>query len=132
RAGDGVTLAERWNGRRWRLERTPHPAGAPESELGDVSCSAASACTAVGYSLNGVAVLTLAERWNGTRWKLQRTPNSTIAGQSFLAGVSCSSARACTAAGQASNREEPSISYTLAERWNGTGWHVQSTPNQTD
>jgi hypothetical protein len=40
-----------------------------------VSCSAATACTAVGYVSNGLASSdrTLAEAWNGTTWTVQPT-----------------------------------------------------------
>src|SRR5271155_297328 len=43
-----VTLAEHWNGKHWRIQRTPSPAGAPSSFLYGVSCTSASACIAVG------------------------------------------------------------------------------------
>jgi hypothetical protein len=39
-----------------------------------------------------------------------------------LEGVSCSSAKACTAVGSSGND-------TLAERWDGRNWAVQSTLN---
>jgi hypothetical protein len=51
-------------------------------------------------------------------WTVQPTPGTGGA----LNGVSCTSANACTAVGQA-NAE------TLAERWNGTAWATQPTPN---
>src|SRR5947209_5676231 len=38
RSGLGETLAERWNGRRWRIERTPNPDGVRSSELNAVAC----------------------------------------------------------------------------------------------
>jgi hypothetical protein len=57
---DEVTLAERWNGRRWSIERTPNPAGAKASELEAVSCAPATTCTAVGHSDN----LALVERYS--------------------------------------------------------------------
>jgi hypothetical protein len=34
------------------------------------------ACTAVGYCFTNRGSLTLAERWNGTDWAIQRTPNA--------------------------------------------------------
>src|ERR1039458_10698773 len=33
-AGTKVTLAERWNGRRWSVQATPNPAGALSADLG--------------------------------------------------------------------------------------------------
>src|SRR5215472_13462533 len=126
-SGAGVTLAEQWNGHSWRVLRTPNPRGAAVSQLIGVSCTSASACTAVGISdpLSASAT-TLAERWNGTRWTIQATPNPRQGGGG-LGGVSCTSASACTAVG-AANPFGASAT-TLAERWNGTRWSIQSTRN---
>ena len=96
----------------WSIQHTPNPAGGSGSILNGVSCTSASACTAVGDSSNGTATVTLAERWNGTRWSIQTTPNPAGGSNSMLNGVSCASATACTAVGGSSNG-------TLAEGWNG-------------
>jgi hypothetical protein len=123
-----VTVAEVWNGTSWTLHSTPHPTGATESDLDAVSCSSATACTAVGYFVNGSSTReTLAEEWNGTSWTVQTTPNPKGATNTYLGAVSCSSATACTAVG---NYENSSNTFeTLAEVWNGTSWTVQTTPN---
>ena len=90
-----------------------------------MSCSAASACTAVGfYRGSSGAVVTLAERWDGTSWTVQTTPNPTGSSESTLARVSCGSASACTAVGSSFTN-----SATLAEAWDGTSWTIQATPN---
>jgi hypothetical protein len=121
-----VTLAERWNGTKWAVQSTPNPSGAQFSELTGVSCSSATACTAVGYSeTSSGATMMLAEGWNGTKWAIQSIPNPGF--QPELTGVSCSSATACTAVGDYSNSSEAQV--TLAERWNGTKWAIQPTPN---
>jgi hypothetical protein len=54
-SGSTVTLAEQWNGTTWTVEVTPSPAGADESPLNSVSCTAASTCTAVGEYQNTLA-----------------------------------------------------------------------------
>jgi hypothetical protein len=57
-----------------------------------VSCLSAKVCIAVGnYDTGSSAQKTLAERWNGTRWKIQPTPKSTTSSEVALNGVSCSS-----------------------------------------
>jgi hypothetical protein len=62
-----MTLAERWNGRRWSIQATPRPPGATSSGLGAVSCATTTACIAVGsYRDAGGQQRVLAERWNGT------------------------------------------------------------------
>ena len=120
-------LAERWDGSAWSVLPVPTPAGG--GALDGVSCSAATACTAVGghrFSPQGLSVLTLAERWNGTAWSIQPTPTPLGAGDAGLSGVSCPAATACTAAGAFGN---PPGSNTLAEHWDGTAWSIQPTPN---
>lgn len=58
-------LAERWDGTRWRIEPTPHPAGSPTNFLNGVTCSSRRACTAVGSAVAGKIRVPLVERWNG-------------------------------------------------------------------
>jgi hypothetical protein len=55
-----VTLAEHWNGSRWAIQPTPNPTGQAPSVLSGVSCTAATACTAVGDYYYG----SLAERYS--------------------------------------------------------------------
>ena len=126
-AGTHLTLAERWNGGSWAIQNTPSPTGAIDSYLYGVSCVSASACTAVGDYANGVGYVTLAERWNGSSWQIQSTPNPAGAQDSYLSGVSCASAGACTAVGEYT--DAAGFIVTLAERWNGSSWQVQSTAN---
>ena len=122
RSFTSLTLAERWNGTRWRIQATPSRAGAAGSGLSGVSCSSARACTAVGSSSTSGSERTLAEGWNGTRWRIQATPDPAGAIRSGLSAVSCSAPGACTAVGA-----------DFAERWNGARWTVQimSSPGGT-
>jgi len=70
-----LTLAERWNGHQWAIQPTPNPAAARGSGLQGLSCRS-TGCTATGgYTNSSLAEVTLAERWNGHHWALQRTPN---------------------------------------------------------
>jgi hypothetical protein len=123
--------AEIWNGRSWSLQSTPAPPHSVGIALLAVSCVAANRCEAVGDWLAPGGelprALTLAEVWNGTAWTTQPTPNLHALPNNDLAGVSCPSARSCTAVG--SNFDPVSAaSATLAEQWNGTSWSLQSTP----
>jgi hypothetical protein len=128
-SGGNMLLAERWNGKSWVLQRAPDPSGGRGSELDGVSCTSASACTAVGYYLTSAEhSVTLAERWDGKSWAVQTTPNPSGAENSDLEGVSCTSASACTAVGYYNTSTGPA-DLTLAERWNGTAWTVQTTPS---
>ncbi len=118
------TLAERWNGVAWTIEPTPDPTGATRSWLNGVSCSSASACMAVGSSSAG----TLAERWDGRAWLLTTTAKLPIDELSQLKSVSCVAAKACTAVGWSENYSTE-YQLTLAERWNGAAWQLQTTRN---
>src|SRR5262249_1143635 len=121
-SGTFQTLAERWNGTRWRIQPTPNRAGGPNRLIG-VDCTASSACTAAGFSVGRSGILrTLSERWNGSRWTIQPTPNPAGAAPRQLARVPCTSPSACTATGEAANRP-------LAERWDGAQWRIQPTPS---
>lgn len=125
-AGTGATVlfAERWNGKEWTLQSPPIPTGASSSFFSGVSCSAKSACTAVGAYLTSAGRLTLAERWNGTKWSLQSTPNPTEASLNALAAVSCPSSTSCTAVGYTNS----GTLTPLAESWNGTEWSIRKLP----
>jgi hypothetical protein len=126
-SGVTVTLAERWNGTTWALQTTPNPAGATDSELYAAACPSATDCEAVGWSATSShAVVTLAERWNGTTWALQAIPNAAGSTDSELYAAACSSATRCEATGLYFNSSGNGV--TLAERWNGTKWAVQTTP----
>jgi hypothetical protein len=126
RGTSGVTFAERWNGTRWALQRTPRPGGAPVSFLSAVSCATPRSCTAVGNDIShDGAGMTLADHWNGTRWSIQRTLTPAAASSVQLVGVSCASPRSCTAVGFFS--DVTGIEVMLAERWNGTKWAIQRT-----
>lgn len=122
-AGNAQALAERWNGRTWRIQAVPRPSKLTLF-LG-VSCSSPRACTAVGYQNKGSGdALPFAEAWNGAKWRVLKVPLPRgVPGGAFNA-VSCTSPCACTAAGTAFG-----LSPTLAERWNGKSWRIQRTPN---
>jgi hypothetical protein len=120
-------FSERWDGAHWHLQTAPLPAGSPGGFFTGVACTSPSSCTAVGFGTDssGNPAGTLAEQWNGARWSIQSTPNPAPGG--LLAAVSCTSASACTAAGNL-NGTAHAGSTTLVERWNGTTWAIQPTP----
>jgi hypothetical protein len=120
------TLAEHWDGRAWSMQSLPS-AGASGGDLSSISCRP-SACTAAGYYIGqsdeGPGTAPLAMRWNGPAWAVQPTPgDATLNETSGLTGVSCPSARSCTAVG-ISDQGGP-----LILRWNGTAWHGQTVTN---
>jgi hypothetical protein len=131
-------LAERWDGTRWSIELpAAPPAGSDTADLTGVSCPTAGDCTAVGAYRDGAGeTLTLAERWDGTAWRRERTVNRGRPGRSPLVpsgselnGVSCSGPAACTAVGDYLNGAGTSVA--LVERWNGARWALERTPRPT-
>jgi sugar lactone lactonase YvrE len=108
----------------WSAQSMPSPEGAESTQLQAVSCSSSTSCTAVGeYRTSVSKSLTLAERWNGTAWTIQSTPNPEGATENPLLGVSCPSSTECIAVGAA--RKGGTYS-PLVERWNGTTWSIQT------
>lgn len=107
-AGRTVTLAERWDGRRWSVQRTPDPRSGGGG-FSAVSCTSRNACTAVGSNV--------VERWNGRRWSIQLVRSS-----ASFNGVSCWAARGCIAVGENSARP-------FAEHWAGHRWRAQRVPD---
>ena len=115
-------LAEYWNGSTWQVQPVQVPTGATNTYFEGVSCATPTTCVAVGaYFTSTNAYFTLAERWNGSTWQIEATPNPQGATDSQLNAVSCATPNACTAVGF-------SEGVGLAESWNGSIWQIQPTP----
>jgi hypothetical protein len=129
KAGITDTLAEAWNGKSWRKQKTPNPPSdtvpAVSPALSGVSCPAAGFCEAVGSFGSGTTGGLLADTWDGTSWTSQTIPSPVGSTSVALVSVSCASATFCEAVGLSSTGfgDEP-----LAEAWDGTSWQVQSVP----
>ncbi|HZZ96333.1 MAG TPA: hypothetical protein VFE19_04940 [Jatrophihabitantaceae bacterium] len=127
-AGTPLVFAERWNGTTWTVQSTPEPANSSTPSLTGVSCTAASACIAVGtyYDSDAGADAAYSERWNGHTWALHAVTGPADAQRTSFEAVSCPSSTDCTAVGfytDSSDATQP-----LAESWNGTTWQAQTTP----
>lgn len=114
------TLAERWDGTHWRIVPTPNPAGSTFTTLLGVTCTSRRACIAVGSAVAGKRTVPLAERWNGSRWSIERTPRPPRSSGSELVGVSCPASNDCLAVGDYGISVNSSGGF--AERWNGSRW----------
>ncbi len=122
-------LAERWNGTSWAIQPISGPSGTTYTVLTGVSCSGQDACTAVGsYKPFPSESETLAERWNGTAWAVQSTPNPTGGTEPSLSAVSCGAPTACTAVGDYYDSSGTGNTVPLALVWNATAWSIQPTP----
>jgi hypothetical protein len=128
------TLAEAWNGRRCSLEPDPHPrafGGADGvNQLSGVSRTSPDACMAVGYSSWGTvnpARITLAARWNGSRWAIQPSANPLDLDE--FKSVWSASRSSCVAVGDYSNRAG-TASLPLVEQWHRDHWSALPTPRR--
>jgi hypothetical protein len=128
----GVALADKDANGTWSVPAKP-AAPADTSTLTGISCSAATACTAVGFAATLSAAGTYAaathvpvvQRWNGSAWASQPLPAMPAGSSTLLSAVACASATACTAVGETAGLGD----YTpLAESWDGTGWSEQPLP----
>jgi hypothetical protein len=119
------TLVETWQGTSWSVTASPNP-GPTNAILNGVSCTGATSCVAVGYSLSaGGAFRTLVETWQGAAWSV--TPSPSAQPNALLNGVSCASATSCVAVGWSGD----AFRLTLVETWNGTAWSAVASPNPT-
>ena len=125
--GNGVPVAERWNGRQWSLQRMPDvPNGKPDQL--SVSCPSQSECFVVGSVITSSidsyprVEVPLVERWSNGAWSIQRMPmpHDVSLPEVRLADVSCGAASVCMAVGSVGTVASP-----LAERWDGRRWSVQ-------
>ena len=126
--GNGITVAEVWNGSTWSVLPTPNVGGGSSaSELDGVSCAGQAFCQAVGHSVDASANLhNLIEGWNGSSWSIVVAPDSGSASINSLGGVSCISATVCTAVGSAGPSAN-SLS-TIVLNWDGAAWTVDPSP----
>ncbi len=128
--GVKAAIAQKWTSPTWAVSSIPIPAGATSSQLDGVDCIWSNFCVAVGrYTTSGGVTKSLAMFWNGT-WSLQTLPEPVGATQSTLLDVSCTpTPNACTAVGGWKNGSEGNKQFTLAYRFNGSSWTLQSTPS---
>jgi hypothetical protein len=123
-------VAEQWNGTKWTVVNTPLSTVADSTGLSDVSCTFATACTAVGFYHDPVdGNRALAEDWS-LRWQLQAPQIPTGAIASSLQTVSCPFVNFCAAVG--GDEQTGSVFDAVVETWNGKNWFVGTTPNASN
>jgi hypothetical protein len=111
----------------WSIQPSPVLSGPPQGTLNGVSCTAGTACTAVGDRIDASGVtVTLAQNWNGMAWSMETIPYPEDAVSSRLSDVSCRPSGICMAVGSyvtASGR-----TLALTEHRGGGAWTIESTP----
>jgi hypothetical protein len=120
------SLIERWNGTTWSVQSNPKPPSGSPSDLSAVACPSTTSCFAVGSYLGSGSIRTFVQRWNGTSWANQTSPNEASAFFNDLVGVACPSASLCFAVGLS---RDVGGANALLIRWNGTSWTRLSLAN---
>jgi len=126
----GRTLTVHWDGSRWSLVPSPSPSPS-YSQLFGISAVASNDVWAVGtyraahpVGSGGLGPFrNLIEHWDGTRWTVIATPNTTPK-DSWVNAVSPVAADDVWAVGQTTSTR------TLALHWGGRRWRVVPTPNR--
>jgi hypothetical protein len=104
-------LVLHWNGSRWKRVPNPDVVARNVSLLYGVAARSATGVWAVGSTNRHGAQHALAERWNGKRWNVVRTPGPRLAGVSALAADDIWAAGGPDGSGD-------------VMRWNGSAWTV--------
>jgi hypothetical protein len=129
-AGSHRPITERWNGHHWSVQPSPGTPVSAVSQLNGVTMTSASSAWAVGAYKSKGRTIPLIERWNGHTWKTQASPDPSPQGVA-LYGVTALSTTTAWAVGYVLG-SAPTEALSLAERWNGHGWHIQPTVSPGD
>ncbi len=126
-----TTGIEHWDGQEWSTVPSPNPV-APDAAAGDalltvtldgVSCVGTTSCTAVGFYQWGAGVNeVLFERWDGTQWSIEPSPDLAPRDPEGVAmnGISCVSTGDCVASGNAFVGGGSPV--TEIVKWDGSTW----------
>jgi hypothetical protein len=122
--GSEKTMTLHWDGVRWSIVPSRN-LGPNANMLRAVSAVAANDVWAVGLGASTSTKVgrPLIQHWEGTRWRLSRTPNLG-GGFGILNGVAALAANDVWAVGTHDDA-------TLIEHWDGTAWEVVRSPNGT-
>jgi hypothetical protein len=126
------TLIEHWDGVQWSIVPSPNPTwpGMDYATLEDVVALSPSDAWAVGYSqdFGSFRQNTLIQRWDGTQWKIVRSPNPAGIDQpNQLFAVAAESASSVWAVGGTGLFPDDA---PLILHWTGLGW--KRVPNNCE
>lgn len=122
-----IPLAMHWNGSGWRSFSMPIPFDQSGALLG-VASAGSGRLWAVGYlgPRSGDANRTLVWAWDGNAWRTVFSPTPRP-GVTWLSGVDAHGRGDAWAVGV---QGDIGVGTTLAERWDGSAWHVVPTPRK--
>jgi len=117
----------------WAIQALPTPSLAPTGHLSGVSCVTAVSCSAVGYSHDGHGVdVSLAERWDGSRWTIQPTLDPRQANDTFLTGVSVHRGGGLHGCRRFHRFRRAAVGTGRAVEWPAVGTAVDAQPRRRD
>ncbi len=125
-----ATMAQHWNGRRFRIVTTPNPGSGHYNVLDGVSELATGDVWAVGsdYSYEVQAYQTLAEHFDGHSWTAVPTPNRSTS-YNALQSVVALAPDDVWAVGAYQTTGQTHRNLTLIEHFDGSSWSIVDSPN---
>ena len=121
-----LTLAEHWNGHKWRVVPSPSPGGADNILLAVAAVSAHDVWAVGSFVVSGFGPSqTLIEHWNGTSWSVVASPSPGT--DNGLKGAAIISGADIWAVGFTATSNF--VDQTLIEQWNGSSWSVVPSPS---
>ncbi len=125
--GSNRTLAEHWNGKKWKVVPTVEPVGVSSSYLQSVTAVSADDVWAVGYYFDSADGGSIIEHWDGTSWTLVADADPT-AFHASLQSVTATSSKDVWATGYYFDSIGAGV--TLVEHWNGKKWKLVDVTQQ--
>ena len=129
------TLVLHFDGAKWSVVPSPNPVNTgvlSANVLTGVRAVSPTDVTAVGWVRDGNAqrVVTLIERWDGTRWKVIPSPNQgqNAGDLNVLTGVTQVSPTNLYASGYFENPTTNGQHHTMVQHFDGSSWKIVPTP----
>lgn len=129
--GQYSAVVARWNGQAWSPDGRAMALGSGAGLLESISCVSGSFCMAVGQSDSGGPYnWPFYERLARGKWTTGDMGSGHWQWLNGMSSVSCSGPSVCEAVGAATvGNKDGQGGETVAQRWNGRKWTVQSTPD---
>ena len=121
--GADVPIIEHWNGRKWYVQRFPHPADG--GQFTSVTATSATNVWAVGETGSTSPDQALIEHWDGHKWSV--VASHAPGGGTYLQGVTAISGHDAWAVGYTQGADYEG----LILHWNGYRWRVEQSPDPT-
>ena len=122
---ENQTLIEHWNGNSWMVVPSPNPSTINDV-LAGISVVDAQDIWADGYAKGTASSQTLIEHWNGSSWMVVPSPNPGD-GNNELFHLDAIAPNNVWTVGNYQTGSGNLL--TLIERWNGSSWVLQTSPN---